>query len=279
MAQQANSLDEFVLAEIKGGAYGKIFVAEYYGTVCAAKEFNLNLSLEVSSKGAQENILMKCQRMLQLRNPNIVQFLGVYYKPGLPTVPLLVIKMLNCSLSTLLECHPDVPIDVKLSILLGVSLGLKFLHSQKPSMVHCNLSSNNILLTPHLQAKISDVGGAAIVPEKSVKKYMKTTYFVTPEICKSSAGTLTGKIFDLSVEVFTYCVTTLHCITQQRPEPKRQLNSKVNQYIDKVISGDKKLGVLVEDEKIKRIAEKHAVTKKTVITCQTEMQKVAEQVL
>ena len=305
MAQQ--SIDDLVLTQIKltkeigAGAYGKVFVAEYYGTVCAAKEFNSSPLLEVSSKGHQktkENVLKKCQRILQLRHPNLVQFLGVYYKPGSPTVPLLVVEMMDCSLNTLLKDYQDVPIDIKLSILLGVSLGLKFLHSQKPSMVHCNLSSNNILLTPHLQAKISDVGVAMIVPEKSLKKYMKTTCFVAPEICKSTASTPAGKIFDLSVDVFSYGAITLHCITQQWPEPKRQLYPKVNpyqSYIDKVASGDKELGLLVVgclddiptkrppidkvSEKIKRMTEKCVSTKMSVIACQTKLQQVLEQVI
>ena len=305
MAQQSNTFEDLVLTEIKlmkevgAGAYGKVFVTEYYGTVCAAKEFNFNLSLETSSKGFQktkEDVFKKCQRILQLRHPNIVQFLGVYYKPGSSTVPLLVMEMMDSSLNTLLKGYPNIPIATKLSILLGVSLGLKFLHSQKPSVVHRNLSSNNILLTPHLQAKISDVGVAVIVPEKSLKKYMKTTCFVAPEISKST-GTTASKIFDPSVDVFSYGVITLHTITQQWPEPKRQLNSKVNwyqPYVDKVISDDKELGLLVVgclddvpnkrpsidkmSDKIKRMVEKYVATKRSVIARQTELQQVLEQV-
>ena len=282
MAQRSNSLDESaVLAKIEVGAYGKVFA----GTVCAAKEF---LSLKVGCKGArQENV--KCRRMLQLCHPNIVQFLGVCSKPGLPTVLLLVMKMMDCSLNTLLEYYPNVSVATKLSILLGMSLGLKFLHSQKPSVVHRNLLSNDILVTPHLQAKLSDVGVA--LPKT------KTICFLAPEICKSTTSKLAGKLVDLSVEVFSYCAITLHTITQQWPKSKRQLNCTVNQYqscIDQIISNDKKLGLLVvgclddvpdehssiDDvlEKFKRILEKCAVTKKSVITCQPEVRQVAKQV-
>ena len=306
MAHQNNPLDELVLAEIKvttkeigAGAFGKVFVAEYYGSVCAAKELNPNLSLEVSSKGVQkmkENLLKRCQRIFQLRHPNIVQFLGVCYKPGSPTVPILVMETMDSSLSMLLKDYPNIPIDSKLSILLGVSLGLKFLHSQKPSVVHCNLSSHNILLTPHLQAKISDVGVAVIVPEKSLKLHMKNTCFVAPEICKLT-GTRADKIFDSAVDVFSCGAIILHTITQQWPEPKRQLNSKINQYqsyIDKVALDDKEFSLLMVSclddtptrrppidkvsEKIKRITQKYAAKKTSVITYQMEFQQVLEQV-
>lgn len=312
MAQLSNLLDELVLAEINckittkaigAGAYGKVFIAEYYGSVCAAKEFNSNLSLGVSSKGVQkmkENLLKKCQRIFQLRHPNIVQFLGAYYKPGSPVVPLLVMEMMDCSLNVLLNDYPSIPIDVKLSILLGVSLGLKFLHSQKPSGVHCNLSSNNILLTSHLQAKISDVGVALIVPEKLLKKHMKNTCFVAPEICKLT-GTAADKVsFDFTVDIFSYGAIILHTITQQWPELKRQLNSKVNQYqsyIDKVnvALDDKEFCLLVVrcldddptkrpqidkvSEKIKKLTEKYAAKKMSVIAWQMEFQQVLKQVI
>ena len=267
--------DESVL--YKPGTYGKVLIEEYYGTVCAAKE---SISLGVSPKGAE---ITECQRMLQLRHSRIVQF------SGSPAVPLIVMKMMDCSLHTLLECYPDVPIDLKLSILLGVSLGLKFLRSQKPSGVHYKLSSNSILLTPHLQAKISDMGVAALAPGpgKPVKKYMKTTRYVVPEICKSTTAKPAAKIFDLAVEVLSYC-TTLHTATQLQPEPNRQPSSKVNQYIDKDVSGDKVPGSLVQgslddvpnkcpptDEVLAK-SEKYTVTQKSVVACQTKQLQVEQ---
>ena len=268
--------DESVL--FKAGAYGKVSIAEYNGTECAAKE---SISYEDSSKGAHENVLItEYQRMLQVHpNSRIVQF------TGFPAVPLLlVMKMVDCDLDTLLECYPDVLIDIKFSLLLGVSLGLKFLHSQKPSVVHCNLSSNNILLTPHLQAKISDTRVVALVPGKPVKESTKNTCFVAPNICKSNTDKPrpAGKIFDLSVEVFSYCVTTLHTATQQWPErqPIAIASSKVDQCNDKIVSGGV-VGCLVDvpnkrppnDEMLEKL-ENYAVTQKSVIACQTKVEQV-----
>ena len=311
MAQQKNLFEGLVLAEIKiineigGGAYGKVFRAEYYESHCAAKEFSQNVlrSLEVSSKGVQkmkDDVLKRFRWIVQLRHPHIVQCLGVYYKPGSPTVPLLVMEMMDCNLSTLLKDNPNLSVDMKLSILLDVSLGLKFLHCQKPNVVHCNLSSNNILLTPHLQAKISDVGVAIIVPENSRKRYMKITCFVAPEIIKQT-GILPGKDIgspvDSAVDVFSFGTIILHTFTHQLPEPKKQLNSKSNQYqsyIDKIVSYDKELGLLVGDclndnvykrpriekvsEKIKRLVEKCGVVKKGAIVWQSELQQLKEEV-
>ena len=311
-AQQSNSLfgDDLVLSEIKltkeigSGKYGKVLTAEYCGSACAAKEFSLNLGLESGSQGIQktkDNLLKKCQRISHLRHPNIVQLFGIHYKVGSSTVPLLVMERMDNNLSDLLKDFTDIPIGTKLSILLGVSLGLKYLHSQKPSMVHCNLSSNNILLTSDLQAKLSDVGVAQIVPEKSLKKIMKTSCFVAPEILaadldKSTTSIL--KICNTSTDVYSYGMIMVHTITQQFPEPKKlAIANAINQYqshIDKIISEDSELGSLVSNclngaalkrpsidkvsEKIKRLTEKWPVARKSLIILQTEFQQVTKQV-
>ena len=282
--------------EIGAGAYGKVFAAEYHGSPCAAKEFHpvLKAKLEFSSKGTQKAILKKCQRIQQLSHPNIVQLFGVYYKPGSSTIPLLVMEMMNTSLSVLLKDHPNIPMSSKYLILLDVSLGLKFLHCQKPCVVLCNLSSNNILLTSSLRAKIGGVEVALIVPESSLKEYTKPTCFTAPEVSKPSA---TVKFSDPSIDVFSYGVITLHTVTQQWPEPKKPLNSRINPYqsfIDKISSDDKELRILVanclEDaptkrpkidqvsEKMKKLSQKYPATVKNSIAWQIELKQVKEQV-
>ena len=310
MAQQNNSLEGFVLTGIKiineigVGAYGKVSRVEYYGSDCAAKEFSQSISrsLGVGSKGVQkmkEDVFKKFRRIVQLRHPHIVQCLGLHYKPGSPTVPLLVMEIMDCNLSTLLKDNPNLSINMKLSILLDVSLGLKFLHCQKPNVVHCNLSSNNVLLTLHLQAKISDVGVPIIVPENLLKRYMKITCFVAPEI--KSTGTLAGKdigsFVNSPVDIFSFGAIILHTFTHQLPEPKKKLNSKSHwyqSYMDNIILYDKELGSVVEDclnddankrpriekvsEKIKRLIEKCGVIKKSVIVWQSELKQIKEEV-
>ena len=285
--------------EIGAGAYGKVFAAEYHGSPCAAKEFNsaLKATLEVSSKSNQkprESILKKCQRIQQLSHPNVVQFFGVYYKLGSSTVPLLVMEVMDTSLSILLKDHPNIPIGSKYSILFDLSLGLKFLHSQKPSVVHCNLSSHHVLLSSSLHAKISDLELSLIVPESSLKQFMKITCFIAPEVSKP---TVASKSSNPPIDVYSYGMITLHTITQKWPEPKKQSNSSTSQYqsyIDKIGSDNKELGILVGSclddvpskrptinkvsEKIKKMAEKYPATIKNSIVWQTELQQIKEQV-
>ena len=162
---------------------------------------------------------MECQQCAKLRHPNIVQFLGVYCKPG-STIPILVMERMDESLRLLLENCLNIPMTIKLSILFDISLGLRCLHSNK--IVHRDLSSNNILLTTQLRAKISDLGVAKVLrndSKKSLTKIPGTADFMPPE------AQLDMSIYDTSLDVFSYGGVMLHTATQLRPTP-----SAVKQY-------------------------------------------------
>ena len=204
------------------GAYGKVFAVDYHGTVCAAKEVHVILISGVTVEEFQrtrDNFLRECRQCAELRHPNIVQFLGVYYKPGSP-IPILVMEKMDESLRSSLERYPKIPMTIKLSILYDVSLGLRYLHSHK--IVHRDLSSNNILLNTLLRAKISDLGVAKVVRtdnKKSLTKIPGTADFMPPE------AQLDTPIYDMSLDVFSYGGVVIHTATQLWPTP-----SAVKQY-------------------------------------------------
>ena len=169
---------------------------------------------EKEFKFTRDNFLRECQQCAKLRHPNVVQFLGIYYKPGTP-IPILVMEKMDESLRSYLEHHLKIPMTVKLQILLDVSLGLRYLHSQK--IVHRDLSSNNILLTTLLRAKISDLGVAKVVrsdSKKSLTKIPGTADFMPPEAQLNTPG-----IYDTPLDVFSYGGVVLHTATQLWPTP------------------------------------------------------------
>ena len=82
------NLDYTNSKELGRGAYGKVFTVKYGGQLFAAKEIHANLLNSANKKEKDQvikNFLQECHHCVNLRHPNIVQFIGVYW-PGRPAV-------------------------------------------------------------------------------------------------------------------------------------------------------------------------------------------------
>jgi len=94
----------------------------------------------------------------------------------------------------------------------------RYLHSHKPPIVHRDLSSNNILLTTFLRAKISDLGVAKVIKQDyqhSLTKVPGTVDFMPPEsMCEDAALE-----YGTALDVFSFGAVMLHVATQEWPTP------------------------------------------------------------
>ena len=143
--------------------------------------------------------------------------LGIYYPTPQAKLPWLVMEMMQTSLKGFLEKHEQgrVPLHFKLSILVDVAQGLEFLHGQ--GIIHRDLSSNNVLLTKNLLAKIADLGVAKLIQENKMKTRTQapgTTHFMPPEALWNKPR------YGKPVDVFSLACVTLHVMSHQWPEPK-----------------------------------------------------------
>ena len=163
-------------------------------------------------------------------------------------LPVMVMEKMECSLRDLVENYDNIPLNVKLSILYEVSLGLRYLHSRNPPIVHRDLTPNNVLLGGHLEAKITDLGVAKIVKtdnQKTMTRLPGTPDYMPPEALS------VRPVYGPSLDVFSYGGVILNVITQLWPQPtdmvqlnpdtgKRELVSEVTRrqyYLDKM-TGD-----------------------------------------
>ena len=205
--------------DIGVGAYGKVFEVNYCGSVFAAKEIHPILVKGVRQEefeATKRAFLTECVQSSALSHPNIVQFLGVYNPGGQSLLPVLVMEKMQESLTSLVEKYPNIPLYVKLSILLDVSKGLWYLHSHDLPIIHRDLSPNNILLTGQLVAKISDLGVAKVIQADNKKTKTRapgTVDFMPPE------ALLDRPEYGPPLDVFSYGGVILHVVNQEWPEP------------------------------------------------------------
>ena len=254
--------------ELGRGAYGKVYAVKYCQTVCAAKEIHSILIEDVGEAERRltiDSFLRECRQCSMLRHPNVIQFLGVYYPPGTGVgganrmrLPMMVMEMMADSLTSFVEKHEKIPVHIKYSIVLDVSLGLCYLHNYDPPIVHRDLSPNNVLLTAHHVAKISDLGVAKVIRADSRKTMTKapgTVDFMPPECLANSP------VYGPPMDVFSFAGIILHTFNQQWPRPTEQVQfdpksrrkvallevERRQQYLDKMIGEAEVLRRLVEE--------------------------------
>ena len=201
------------------GAYGRVFEVEFCGNVCAAKQIHSTLIEDVTRQEFEHMkalFIGECLRSSALGHQNVVQVLGVYNPDGdASPLPVLVMEMMQQSLKSLVEKHPNIPMYVKLSILLDVSQGLWYLHSHNPPIIHRDLTPNNILLTDQYMAKISDLGVAKAIRVEATTRAPGTLDFMSPEALQE-----TPEGYGLPLDVFSYGGVILHVVNQEWPDPQ-----------------------------------------------------------
>ena len=223
------ALRDFVIDNIRignqigRGANGRILEAKWEGTtVVAVKEIHSIFMNEVGDlefQSFKRSFLRECEQSSRLRHPNIVRFFGIYHPPG-ARVPSLVMERLHCSLTSLLESSPVVPIGTKIWIIKDVALGLRYLHTRNPPIIHRDLSSNNVLLSKGMEGKIGDLGTARLVDPRRQSRMTKapgTVDFMPPEALENITNIHYGKELD----VFSFGCVMLHTLSHQWPTPSQ----------------------------------------------------------
>ena len=221
------------------GAYGRVIEVYVHGTLCAAKEIHPALVENVSAQEAdaiRKSFFEECLTASRIHHPNIVQMLGIYYPTPQAKLPLLVMEMMQSSLKGFLEKHKlgKVPLHFKLSILVDIAQGLEFLHGQ--DIIHRDLSSNNVLLTKNLLAKIADLGVAKVIQENKMKTHTQTPgtmHFMPPEALKSRPH------YGKPVDVFSLACVALQVMSHQWPEPKDRVSEDTMTVLTEIQRRDK----------------------------------------
>ena len=204
--------------ELGHGSYATVLELQYMGLKCAGKKIHELLLRQGGASYTVRRFEEECRLLSQVRHPNIVQFLGVHFQQGVP-VPILVMEFLPTNLTSCIEQYGILPKEISYSILHDVALGLCCLHSLTPSIIHRDLSSNNVLLTPNMTAKISDLGVARIIKLTPLQVSHMTQTPGTPAYMPPEVMVANTK-YDTSIDEFSYGILMIHMFSGRWPEPQ-----------------------------------------------------------
>ena len=230
--------------ELGHGSYATVLEVEYMGLKCAGKRIHELLQRQGDTAYTLRRFEEECRLLSQIRHPNIVQFLGVYFQQG-KQVPILVMEFLPTNLTSCIEKYGILPNEISYSILYDVALGLCYLHSQTPAIIHRDLSANNVLLTSNMTAKISDLGVARILDLTPLQvsrmtQNPGTAAYMPPEVMVANPK------YDTNIDVFSYGILMIHVLSGRWPEPQEgQIRTESSRMIP--VSEAERRGIFLQD--------------------------------
>ncbi|KAG6418490.1 hypothetical protein SASPL_120694 [Salvia splendens] len=190
-------------------ATAEIMGKSTYGTVYKA---TMEDGIQVAVKRLREKIT-KGQREFEIevnalgkiRHPNLLALRAYYLGPK--GEKLLVFDyMPKGSLATFLHARaPDTPIDwaTRMKIAKGMTRGLLYLHTNV-SINHGNLTSSNVLLDEHANAKIADYGLSRLMTAAANANVIATAGalgYRAPELSKLKKASTKSDVYSLGVIV------------------------------------------------------------------------------
>lgn len=202
------------------GSYGIIHKVTTDDEEYATKQIDPELRKAVSEiepkllTDLREYALHECLLLSELDHPNVVRFLGVSVTDD---NVILVMEYLPTSLPFCLEEYENFPPPYKFSVLRDACLGLEYLHTYRPPLIHRDVSANNIMLTADLKAKLVDVGSARQVGTKREDGTMSACPGAL--VCMPPEALIEGSIYDEKIDIFSIGNVILHVVTQKWPIP------------------------------------------------------------
>lgn len=194
---------ELTDSTLGSGTYSSVKEAYITGTKCAAK-----ILREQTSPADPLKVAEGCRRWNDIRHPNIVQFLGVYYPEPNSQIPVLLMEAMGTTLHHFLNSKRtgDVPLGLKISLLHNVACGVAYLHGQLGT-VHGHLSANKVLLDSGMVAKISADVGVTVLPQP-----LEVSPYMPPEVTDGNSPK------KQAIDIFSVGILSIFTIAEELPD-------------------------------------------------------------
>lgn len=210
-----------VIEQLGHGEFGDVFLVEKSIT---HERFAAKVSKKICTSTEDQVIFFsEVETLIKADNPAILKLIGFNLSDfNSKPYPTIIIEYLpGGTLYDMLDKirngnSPQEWNDTKKYInLLGIALGMKYLHAQKTAQR--DLKPQNILFDTNLYPRITDFGFSKSLDELNSVNYMTSTkgspLYMAPEI-------ITGKPYTYKVDVYSYAIIAYEIITSLSPIPK-----------------------------------------------------------
>ncbi|GLT79927.1 hypothetical protein SLA2020_513930 [Shorea laevis] len=204
------SWDDLQIKERVGaGSFGTVHRAEWHGSDVAVKV----LTVQDFHDDQLKEFLREVAIMKRVRHPNLVLFMGAVTKR--PHLSIVTEYLPRGSLYRLI--HRPAAGEMldqrrRLRMALDVAKGINYLHRLKPSVVHWDLKSPNLLVDKNWTIKVCDFGLSRFKANTfiSSKSVAGTAEWMAPEF-------LRGEPSNEKSDVYSFGVILWELVTMQQP--------------------------------------------------------------
>jgi serine/threonine protein kinase len=198
------------------------------GTGLIQKTGNNNANGTTSTEAADDDIPASVIKtleqevsiMMKIRHPNIILFMGMCLKP-----PCIVTEYCNRgSLYDLLRDARRVPAlaaqlswSRRLSMAVDAARGMLCLHSHKPSIVHRDLKSPNLLVDKHWHAKVTDFNLSRISDDINTHQAAVQSSLVANNPRWHSPEVIKAHCYDKAADVYAFALILWELLTWELP--------------------------------------------------------------
>jgi len=195
--------------QIGAGSYGMVYKGTCFGTEVAIKQIQNGVHQKELVKYLKREVAV----LKNIKHPNIVQFLGVYYDIKndsnniMDTNSTWIVTEYIPSgdlHKRIKDFNQPFPFSLRIKLALDIALAMAYLHSR--DIIFRDLKSKNILIddsaTP-IRGKVCDFGFARIVKNKNRHlSICGTDDFMAPEV-------ILGMEYDESADIFSFGILLL----------------------------------------------------------------------
>ncbi|KAF0689708.1 Aste57867_18869 [Aphanomyces stellatus] len=181
------------------GAFGEVWLGQYRGKYVAIKQI---LEERKNDTKEIECFVAEIKLMLNLKHPNILDFIGFSWNPKDHNLCFLTEYMKNGDLFYYLQKRKSILTwkREKIQLALDIAQGLVYLHSLTPKIIHRDLKSKNVLLDEKFTAKINDFGISRVRQfEETMTAGVGTALWAAPEVFMAKKYNDRADIYSLGV--------------------------------------------------------------------------------
>lgn len=190
---------------VSDGAFGKSYGLKWMKAECVVTQYRRGLFTDAL-------LYAKCQRLVKLRHPNLLQLLG-FTRESENSDLLVVHEKLSMTLDSVLKKTTELTVGSKLTIANDIAKALCYLHQRSPSLVHCAVVPTNIHLTTYYSAKLSDTGFGKVAITRKAVPLSLSSYLPLEAVTDVP-------VVSTSLDIFTFGMTLSQMVTHKEPSSR-----------------------------------------------------------